>query len=247
MWRRQGKQGSHVRTPGSEPDLDEVASAWKQWEERWDRPEHERVARWLTAKGGYAIESARPETAQGPTGPAVVAEPARYRRDVGQDRQVEAGLVASLDVLRAEVASLESQRHQLAAVLETERSELHEQRRRMVTDFQADQLEAERVGQLRKEARAVLEAEVSALEAEVSALGERRREIVESMNAAVVATEQARLAEQAALARLEAVQEQARRVEAEHFETWVALDAEVTALAQRLSGLEVVDEASHDR
>ena len=262
MWRRQGNDEPDVRSPESEPDLDGVATAWKRWEERWDRPEHERVARWLTAKAGHTIERAGPGTGQSRTGPAVVAEPAQSRPDAGhsrpdagqsrpdagQSRQVEAGVVAaSLEIARTEVACLESQRHQLAAALESERSDLQERRRRTVIDFQADQLEAERVIQLRKEASAVLEGEVSALEAEVSALEGRRREIVDSMDAAVAAAEQARLEEHAAVARLDAVQEQARRVEAEQFGTWVALDAEVTALQQRLSDLKVVGGASGDR
>ena len=197
MWRRESKVVSDAPSAAEPGHADLVSSGWDVWEEKWARPEEERVARWLMAKGGS------PSTALG--------------------EQDDRPLVA----LHEEPVSADRDHQPLA--LESERSDLHERLRQLVSAVEAEQVELERVRGLRTEVLAELEAAVSALD-------EQHRRLEESIAAAEARAEEARLAEGEAMDRAKAAREQADKVEAERFEVWVALDAEITSLESRRGG-----------
>ena len=200
------------------------------WADAWGEGEEERVARWLTAKGRVAIPGpsgepgrARPvdpwvtaddldllvgPTPAAPPAPAAPAPAVPFEAERRRAEQLHAEQLRAKSVLEAEVAFLEDERRRLAAALVAERSE------------------AERAH--RERARAV-----SMIEEQVTRLEQDRRRILSGTEAAVAAADRARADEREAREALEAARAEARVVEAKHFEVWIALEAEVSALTAR--------------
>lgn len=203
MWRRQTRDESKVPISAPAPDEAEKGfTPWEVWEGNWARDERERVARWLSEKVGHETKSVleqqgdrlatafRGHRIEATDRRGTPSDPAPSRSGpLGRpDRRPLPAMESALDLLKAEVATLEERRRSLAAAIETERTrldaleeqrrdvaaaaeaeraELHglaERRRSLLAAFQADQLEVERVRQLQGETRAGLEAEISFLE-----------------------------------------------------------------------------------
>lgn len=151
----------------------------------------------------------------------------RTERDTLEEEARAAGLAVAAE--RAALEELQQRRREVAETVEAERSALasvQEERHALVTAFQADQLEMERVRSLQGETRLRLEAEIAALE-------ERHHRLLESVEEATAAADQAIAAELAACAGIAEAREQAGKLQDEHFALWQALDDEVTALERR--------------
>ena len=241
MWRRHASDQSDLAPADPDPDSESESAidAWARWEERWSRPEEERVARWLGVKGNNDDRTATAVTEE-ERRLAPDLEPHEWQAFAVPQEAARESLKAELAALeehrrqvatalaaeQSELAMVEHRKRQLVAELEAERVEIHGERRRLVTALHEEQLEVERVRRGWTQAKAERDAEMSALD-------EQRRRLVEAAESAVAAAEHAAMTEIAAVARLEAAEEQANREEAQRFEVWVALDAEITALEER--------------
>lgn len=210
MWHRQPKDQTDPWEV--DPDADTVeraAKAWEQWEERWARPEEERVARWLRAKGASFDPGADRDGREPVT--AVLTETATTGGSIGQGELGPAPGSLELEAATAELAARREESRLVAAELAAERFELTA---------------------LREQVRAQAAA-LEAIRAEVAALEEQRQRVVESIESAELAAERARLSEREAVSALVAAQDQASQGERERFELWEALDAQVAALEKR--------------
>lgn len=241
MLRRRARYRYDAPTPGraAEPagvadDHEERTTARAEWEDKWSQREEERVARWLGVKGNDAAIMGATEVEEG------------RHYDSTYEFHVSAGatdMEAAPDVLTAEVTNLEGQRRQVAealdalgrelALLEERKADLladlssaKEQRRRLDTAVEMERNEVERLHAQWAETKAGLEAEVSGLQ-------ERRACLVESMESAVAATQQAQAAERQARDALDDAKRQAIRLEAEQFALWEALEVELKDLEER--------------
>ena len=226
MLRRSSRTGSETRggaenvAPERSPEED---AYWSGWAEGWGAPEEERVARWLTGKGRAA--SAFGEGDQGDGEPVSLAWPSA-------GDFVDVAELESRDDVRLAASGGLAERHQARTLVEAQIAHLEDERRRLAESLEAERLEADRIRHDQVVAR-------SRLEAEIARLDEQRRRLLSTAEAAASAAEQAVGDEHRARAALEAARAEAKRVEAKQFETWVALEAEITALREerrRLGG-----------
>lgn len=136
MWRRDSKVAFNEASEPAPHHADLVSSGWDVWEEKWARPEEERVARWLMAKGGSpstALEEQddRPlvafheEPLSADRDPQAVALEAEQSDLQEQLRH----LVSAVQAERLEVGRVRSLRMEILAELEAEVSALDDQRR----------------------------------------------------------------------------------------------------------------------
>ena len=230
------------RNNGEEPAANGRGDAWATgWADAWEDSEQERVARWLTAKGRVAVR-ARAAPVDGRAVRRVdpweasdlldlremTAAPRADRRSAHEAEADGPGPVRPDPEAPAPVepdAATTEQLHARSA-LEAELVYLEDERRRQAARLEDERSEAERVRRDLSTAAAMLHDHIAGLEQE-------RRRVLEGVEASVAAAERARADEQAARAALEAARDEARAVEAKHFEVWVALEEEVSALVAR--------------
>lgn len=203
------------REAGRRPDANTGLGSISDWAEAWGEGEQERVARWLTSKGRATVATS--------TGP-LVERPGSDPWEVDDRPALWAAAPATSAAAAADPVDID-QLHARSA-LEAEVAYLEDERRRLAVALEHERAECEQV-------RTELALAASMLHDNIADLEEQRRHALSSVEAGVAAAERARADEQAARAALEATRSEAKALEARHFEVWIALDDEVSALAAR--------------
>lgn len=213
------------------------SDSWAQWEEKWDRPEEERVARWLRSKVHPEVDLDLRDTSGGRSAGSV----RRSDADVSFFDEQRQRIAATVEAQRINAERVRQQQRVVRARLEAELSDLDEERLRLAAAVEAERVEAERLHNEQLEARARLEAEVSDLDGQTQLLAaavEAKRaeaERVRVEHQAVRARLEAQLAaldEQRRhfVAAVDAEREEARRLHDEQLEARARLEAHVADL-----------------